>query len=156
MGEYILAHDLGTSGNKATLFSTDGILCKSCTYPYRLYSDNPLWAEQDGEEWWKAVCNSTKELLEVCKIKPDEVKAVSFSGQMMGCLPVDREGRPLRRAIIWADQRAERQAYVLGEKIEEDRFYRINGHRNTASYGIQKAMWIKEEEPEIYRNTYKF
>ena len=62
----------------------------------------------------------------------------------------------MRRAIIWADQRAERQAYVLGEKIEEERFYKINGHRNTASYGIQKAMWIKEEEPEIYRNTYKF
>lgn len=118
MGEYILAHDLGTSGNKATLFSTDGVLCKSCTYAYGLYSDNPLWAEQDGEEWWQAVCNSTKELLEVCKIKPDEVKAVSFSGQMMGCLPVDREGKPLRRAIIWADQRAERQAYVLGEKYE--------------------------------------
>lgn len=42
MGEYILAHDLGTSGNKATLFSTDGVLCKSCTYAYGLYRDNPL------------------------------------------------------------------------------------------------------------------
>ena len=156
MGEYILAHDLGTSGNKATLFSTEGVLYKSCTYAYGLYRDNPVWAEQSGEEWWQAVCNSTKELLKSCKIKSDEVKAVSFSGQMMGCLPVDREGRPLRRAIIWADQRAGRQAHSLREKIEEDRFYRINGHRNTASYGIQKAMWIKEEEPEIYRNTYKF
>ena len=156
MGEYVLAHDLGTSGNKATLFSTEGVLYKSCTYAYGLYRDNPVWAEQSGEEWWQAVCNSTKEILKSCKIKSDEVKAVSFSGQMMGCLPVDREGRPLRRAIIWADQRAGRQAHSLREKIEEDRFYRINGHRNTASYGIQKAMWIKEEEPEIYRNTYKF
>lgn len=136
MGEYILAHDLGTSGNKATLFSTEGVLYKSCTYAYGLYRDNPVWAEQSGEEWWQAVCNSTKELLKSCKIKSDEVKAVSFSGQMMGCLPVDREGRPLRRAIIWADQRAGRQAHSLREKIEEDRFYRINGHRNTASYGI--------------------
>ena len=156
MAEYILAHDLGTSGNKATLFSTDGTLVGSRTVAYPVYYDQPLWAEQDAEDWWRAVCDSTRELLGSYEVNAEDVKAVSFSGQMMGCLPVDREGNALCRSIIWADMRAEAQADALREKIDDDTFYNITGHRNTASYGIQKAMWLKEKRPEIYDATYKF
>ena len=53
MAEYILAHDLGTSGNKATLFSTDGTLVGSRTIAYPVYYDQPLWAEQDANDWWR-------------------------------------------------------------------------------------------------------
>lgn len=156
MSEYILAHDLGTSGNKATLFHTDGHLVGSRTDAYQTYYDQPLWAEQDAADWWRAVCHSTRELLNAYGISGEQVAAVSFSGQMMGCLPVDRQGNPLRRSIIWADQRAQEQAARLGEKLDDERFYRIVGHRNTASYGIQKAMWVKDHQPEIYEQTYKF
>lgn len=156
MAEYILAHDLGTSGNKATLFSTGGELIGSKTVAYDVYYDQFLWAEQDADDWWRAVCFSTKQLIRDHGINAEDVKAVSFSGQMMGCLPVDKTGNPLRRSIIWADQRAQKESAVLGEKIELQRFYSMTGHRNTASYGIQKAMWIKANQPEIYERTYKF
>ncbi|MBQ8857302.1 MAG: xylulokinase [Lachnospiraceae bacterium] len=156
MAEYILAHDLGTSGNKATLFSTDGVLIGSRTVAYPVYYDQPLWAEQDPEDWWCAVCSSTKELIEAYQVSPEDIKVVSFSGQMMGALPVDRDGKPLMRSIIWADMRAGKQAEALREKIDDEKFYKITGHRNTASYGIQKAMWLKENRPEIYERTYKF
>lgn len=156
MAEYILAHDLGTSGNKAVLFSSEGRMIGSCIYSYKVYYDHPLWAEQNAEEWWDAVCESTKELLKRSGVQATEIKAVSFSGQMMGCLPVDRTGKPLSRSIIWADQRAQEQAEQIREKIEDDRFYQIVGHKNTASYGIQKAMWLKLHQPEIYENTFKF
>jgi len=156
MADYILAHDLGTSGNKATLFGTDGRLIGSRTHAYEVYYDQPLWAEQDAGNWWAAVCQTTKRLLQEHKIAPIDVKAVSFSGQMMGCLPIDRQGNPLRRSIIWADQRAQKQASQLGDKIDAGRFYQINGHKNAASYGIQKAMWIRDNQPETYQNTYKF
>lgn len=156
MGDYILAHDLGTSGNKAVLFSADGRLIGSIQRAYGVFYERPLWAEQDPEDWWQAVCSSTKELLSQCGIGAEEVKAVSFSGQMMGALPVDRDGKPLTKAIIWADMRAQKESDKLREKIDDDRFYSITGHRNTASYGIQKAMWIKENRPEIYEQTYRF
>lgn len=156
MAEYILAHDLGTSGNKATIFLTDGTLIGSRTYEYPIYCEHPLWAEQDAQDWWKAVCDSTKQLMKRYHVKGEEIRAVSFSGQMMGVLPVDRDGNPLMRAIIWADMRAEEQSRRLGEQIEATRYYHIVGHRNTASYGIQKAMWIQENRPEIYEQTYKF
>ena len=62
--KYLLAHDLGTSGNKATLFSTDGQLVKSYVESYGCHYFNNNWAEQNPEEWWQAVCVTSKKILE--------------------------------------------------------------------------------------------
>ena len=155
MSRYILAHDLGTSGNKASLFSTDGEFIGSEVYGYEVDYFNGTWAEQDAQDWWKAVCVTTRELIKRTGTDPKDIAAVSFSGQMMGCLCVDNSGRPLRRSIIWADQRAQKQAAMLEEKISQKDFYRITGHRNSASYGVQKLMWIRDNEPDIYARTCK-
>lgn len=155
MKKYLLAHDLGTSGNKATLFTLDGELVNSkvCNYPVHYF--NSTWAEQNPEDWWNAVCKGTLYILNTSRIRPDEIAAVSFSGQMMGCLPLDKYGSPLRPSIIWADQRAVKQSKSLEEAISQEDFYHIVGHRNTPSYGVQKLMWIRDNEPEIYKKTYK-
>ncbi len=153
MPNYLIAHDIGTSGNKASLFTTDGQLLKSTVsaYPTDYFSSN--CAEQDPLDWWRAVCESTKELL--LGIDNKDVLAVSFSGQMMGCVCVDKQGNALRKAIIWADMRAEEEARRLQEQIPMERFYRTVGHRISSSYSLEKLMWIKTHEPEVYKNTYK-
>lgn len=155
MTKYILAHDLGTSGNKATLFSENGKLIGSCVSSYNTDYFNSLWAEQDAEDWWEAVCFTSKKLIGTLDINPLDIAVVSFSGQMMGCLCVDRNGNPLRKAIIWADQRAQKQVAQIEEYITQKDYYQIVGHRNTASYGIQKLMWVRDHQPEIYEQTYK-
>lgn len=155
MSKYILAHDLGTSGNKASLFTVEGKLVDSQVFSYGVHYFNGSWAEQDADDWWRAVCTTSKNLIQSTGIDPGEIGAVSFSGQMMGCLCVNRQGKPLRKAIIWADLRSQKQAAQIEEKISQQDFYRIVGHRNTASYGVQKLMWVKENEPEIYEQTYK-
>ncbi|MCL2399133.1 MAG: xylulokinase [Defluviitaleaceae bacterium] len=153
--KYILAHDLGTSGNKATLFAENGKMAGSEVVSYGTHYFNDTWVEQDAEDWWQAVCQSSKNLLASANIDPVDVAAVSFSGQMMGCLCVDKQGNPLRPSIIWADQRAQAQAKQIESHISQWDFYQIVGHRNTASYAIQKLMWIRDNEPEIYAQTYK-
>ena len=155
MSQYILAHDLGTSGNKASLFTVEGQLVGSQVFSYDVHYFNGTWAEQDADDWWNAVCITSKNLIQSAGIDAKDIGAVSFSGQMMGCLCVDRKGNPLRKAIIWADQRAVEQAARLEEKISQKDFYHIVGHRNTASYGVQKLMWVKDHEPEVYEQTYK-
>ncbi len=155
MAKYILAHDLGTSGNKATLFSDDGKMMGSYVSSYDAHYFNGSWVEQNAEDWWNAVCVSSKKLIQDIGVNAEDIAVVSFSGQMMGCLCVDRQGTPLRPSIIWADQRAQLQAAQIGEKIDQKDFYHIVGHRNTASYGIQKLMWVRDNEPEIYEQTYK-
>ena len=89
MERYILAHDLGTSGNKATLYALDGSLVKSFVASYPLSVSEANTAEQDANDWWRAVCESTRALLS--EIDPADIAAVSFSGQMMGCLCVDKD-----------------------------------------------------------------
>lgn len=63
MTKFLIAHDLGTSGDKATLFTTDGELVKSITYVYDTDFFNSTWAEQNPDDWWKAICENNEELL---------------------------------------------------------------------------------------------
>jgi xylulokinase len=153
MEGYLLAHDLGTSGDKATLFTTDRRLVKSVTVPYSARFFNGNWAEQDPEDWWKAVAESTRRIVQ--GIDSGAIKAIGFSGQMMGCVCVDREGRSLRPAILYCDQRAVEQEARILSGIDAFDFYRITGHRASASYSAAKLMWVKDHEPEIYARTHK-
>jgi xylulokinase len=154
--KYILAHDLGTTGNKATLFDSQGKVCASSFYGYSVDYPYPNWAEQNPEDWWQAVCVSTGRLIADAKIIPQDVACVSFSGQMMGCVPVDRHANPLRRAIIWADTRAVPEAQQLIEHVGFAQAYRITGHRASSSYPAAKIMWVRNHQPEIFNQTYKF
>lgn len=151
--DYLLAHDLGTSGNKATLFSADGQLVASRTCAYETHYFNGNWAEQNPDDWWRAVCTSTRALL--AGIDPTRIACVALSGQMMGCTPVDRQGQALRPSILYCDQRAQAQADRLLERIGPTEFYRIAGHRVSPSYALEKLMWIKDHEPDVYRRTHK-
>lgn len=155
MGQYLLAHDLGTSGNKATLYREDGTLAASAVAYYGTSYPGPGWAEQDPEDWWHGVCRSTKDLLAGAGISPKEVACVSFGGQMMGCLLTDREGSPLRPMIIWADTRASRQEQEILHKICMEKVYQITGHRASASYSAAKLMWVREHEPQVYKKAYR-
>lgn len=153
MGKYILAHDLGTSGNKAVLYDIDGILVNSLTLNYNVIYSNNNWAEQSPDEWWNAVCLSSQVLLK--DINPKDILAISFSGQMMGCVCVDKYGNSIRNSIIWSDMRATKEESIIRQNISEKDFYHITGHRISPSYGGQKFMWVKNNEPDIYNKTYK-
>ncbi len=153
MEKYIVAHDLGTSGNKATLYSLEGKLIKSTVFSYDLITGANTAAEQRADDWWKAVCESTKKLLD--GINSADIAAVSFSGQMMGCLCVNDKGEPIHNALIWADMRSTAQEKEIRSRIDGAEFYKITGHRISSSYSLTKLMWIKDNEPEVYKNTYK-
>lgn len=155
MAEYLLAHDLGTSGNKAVLYREDGALAASSLYEYETYYPFSGAVEQDPERWWEAVCRSTKKLLDEAGVAGSEIAAVSFSGQMMGCLLLDRSGKPLRNMLIWADTRAGSEEAFMKSRMDEGRAYRITGHRISASYSAAKALWVKEHEPALYGKCWK-
>jgi xylulokinase len=156
MKNYILAHDLGTTGNKASLYDREGHLSGSAFYGYDTEYAHTGWAEQNPQDWWQAICVSTRKLLQESRVKPDDVACITFSGQMMGCVPLDKSARPLRNAIIWADQRAVEQERWVGERISPDEVYRITGHRLSASYSLAKMLWLRDHQPDLYRATYKF
>lgn len=153
MSKYILAHDLGTSGNKATLFSEDGVLIASQTASYKTLYASENRAEQNPGDWWKAVKETTNILVK--KVGKENIAGVALSGQMMGCLCVDKNGRPLHPHMLYCDQRSLEQEKQISSKISADSFYEITGHRISASYSIEKLMWLRDNKPEIFANTYK-
>jgi xylulokinase len=156
MANFIIAHDLGTTGNKATLYDREGQLVGSAFYSYKTEYAHTGWAEQNPEDWWQAVCQSTCQLLQQTQVNKNDIACVTFSGQMMGAVPLGRDARPLRNAIIWADQRSLVQEKWIGEQVAFEDVYQITGHRLSASYSLAKILWMRDNQPEIYNATYKF
>jgi xylulokinase len=155
-GRYVLAQDLGTTGSKASLYDADGRLVSSVLQEYGVSFPSTGWAEQNVEDWWQAVCLSTQKLLAAASIRGAEIACIVFSGQMMGCVPLDEHARPLRTAIIWADTRAVEQQQAIAKRIDPSQVYQITGHRLSASYSLSKICWVRQHQPEIYARTHRF
>lgn len=154
MPQYILSHDLGTSGNKASLFGDEGTLISSFTQEYRTSYPEPGWAEQNPNDWWSAVCTATKKVLE--GVDKNQIAAIAVTGQMMGTVAVGYDGSLVGNSIIWSDSRAERECGLLIERLGADCYYKITGQPPSAAYSLPKMMWLKENRPEQYRNTYQY
>ena len=109
----LIAHDLGTTGNKATLVDNSGTMLASKTIAYGADWGTDGKAEQNAHDWWDAVCRAIRELLAETNTPAAEIEGISFSGQMMGAVPLDAAGEPVRPA-----QRLRRQ--VLQQQAASD------------------------------------
>jgi xylulokinase len=147
---FVLAHDVGTTGDKATLYDEQGALVRSAFVPYETLCPRTGWLEQSPDDWWRALCRATRELIAGSGAAPAEIAAVSFSGQMMGAVAVDAAASPIRNAVIWADQRAVSEVAAAAERVDPQRVYALTGHRLSPSYSAAKIAWIKRCEPESY------
>ncbi|PPL20387.1 xylulokinase [Microterricola pindariensis] len=146
----IISHDLGTTGNKATLVSNDGTMVASVSVGYDADFGPGGRAQQNPHDWWEAMATANRLLLEKGGIANTEIDAVSFSGQMMGVVPVNGAGEPVRPAMIWADTRSGAQCDSLIERIGMERAYAITGHRLNPTYSLSKIMWLRDTEPEVF------
>jgi xylulokinase len=157
VSEYIIAHDVGTGGNKAVLVDPQGHIRGSAFEPYEVAYPRPDWAEQKPEEWWRAITRSTQQLLAKSGVQPREILCLTYSTQMLGVVPVDGSGTLLRPAIIWLDARAQRQAEqimrrFLGPKV----FAAAAGAPISGKDVMPKMLWLKQNEPDVYNRTAKF
>ncbi len=152
---YILAHDLGTTGNKANLFDETGALVASHLETYDVSYPQAGWAEQDPDDWWRAVCTSSRALLAQSGVgaRTGDIAVVTFSGQMMGVVAVDASHMPLRSAIIWADQRAVDEAKLVAGTCGDDAVYARTGHRISPAYCLEKFLWLKRNQADMYAAT---
>lgn len=149
----LIAHDLGTTGDKASLHEDDGRLLSSVTISYPARFGHDGLAEQDPRAWTDAVAAATARLLESTGTDPSAVAGLVISGQMMGAVLLDGAYEPVRPAIIWADTRAGEQTRRLADRLGEQAAYELLGHRLNPTYSVEKVMWVRDHEPEAFART---
>ena len=107
MSTYVLSYDVGTTGIKTCLFEIDQTIrmIEWASCGYHLYILDNGGAEQDADEWWDAMCKTTREVFVRAAVTPDQVAGISFCSQMQGLVLVDREGVPVHRPMSYMDHR---------------------------------------------------
>ncbi len=147
---YVLGLDLGTSGTKTVLFDETGRAVRSATREYPLYQPQNGWAEQDVTDWWNAAVETIGEVIRESGVSPEAIAALGMSGQMHGLVMLDAQGEPLRRSIIWADQRTGAQCEEITRRVGAKRMIEITANPALTGFTASKILWVRENEPETY------
>lgn len=165
--KYVLAIDLGTSGPKVALFSTQGELIGSEFQETGVILLPEGGAEQSPEEWWNAIETAGKRLLSKGLVPNDDIVAIASTAQWSGTVPVDQEGNTLGNAVNWMDARGAPHIHKLVDgpfKVEGYSLPKLlnwiritGGIPGTAGKDpLAHILYLKDAQPEIYRRTYKF
>ena len=149
MRELLLGVDVGTTATKAVLIDFDGKLVSQGRAEHQTHYLKTGWVEQDAQDWWQSFCNSVADAKR--KVSDSKIAAVVISAQAPTMAPVDENGVPIRRALIWMDRRAELQAQELNSQFPN--ISKLTGNRADPFYVAAKIKWFKENEPENYRRT---
>lgn len=157
MGNRIISYDLGTGGNKASLYDLEGNCLASVFVPYNTQYPRVGWHEQRPGDWWNAVVESTRQLIEKTGENKENIECLAISGHSLGAVPVGINGELLRDATpIWSDTRAQKEADEFFSRTDADQWYMSTGNGFPAAcYTIFKVMWYKNNEPELFEKTYK-
>lgn len=152
--QYYLGVDIGTTSAKAVAFSLTGDVITSCFFPYKMYHLQPNWSEQDPKEVFDAVIESCNKV--ISSIKGTAPEFIAFSSAMHSIIAIDKDGAPLTNCIIWADNRATEIAENLKNSELGKSFYHAAGVPVHPMSPLCKLLWLKENEPDIFKKAWKF
>lgn len=155
---YFMGVDIGTFESKGMVIDENGKCIATHSVAHLMQSPHPGFAEHDAEkDWWGDFCVISKALLEKSRLNPGQIAGVGASAIGPCCLPVDKDCRPLRKAILYGvDVRAEKQIRQLNESLGEDYVLEKYGNPITSQSIGPKILWVKENEPDIYAAADKF
>jgi xylulokinase len=157
MAGTILAFDLGTGGNKASLYDAEGRLLSAVLVPYDTEYPQAGWHEQRPAAWWDSVVRSTRQLLASGVVNPRSICGMAISGHSLGCVLLDGAGGLLRESTpIWSDKRPVAQASRFLEKVDLNRWYQLTGNGFPAAhYPVFKLLWYRDCQPDMFRRIHK-
>lgn len=173
MAKYVITYDIGTTGIKTCLIEIDKEMkiLGSSSLGYGLYVDDEVGvkggAEQNADEWWDAMCVTTKTVFEkVPYIKKEQIAGISFCSQMQGLVLVDKEGNCVRNPMSYMDQRAReelKKGIAHGVRIagaEVSKLLKYLKYTGAVSSSVKdpiwKYKWVEAHEPEVFKKVYKW
>ncbi len=148
-----LGIDVGTGGTRAILIDRKGAVLASCSALHApIHSEHIGWAEQDPNDWWRAAQEAIGGVLQQANTAGHRstVEAVGLTGQMHGCVMLDKDANVLRPALIWADQRTQPQCDWLTETVGYSRLIELVANPALPNFTLTKLLWVREHQPEIF------
>ncbi|MBE6742231.1 MAG: carbohydrate kinase [Ruminococcaceae bacterium] len=173
MSRYVITYDTGTTGIKTCLIEIDKEIkiIASATHGYSLTVEDETGvkggAEQDADEWWEAMCETTKVVFEKApNIKKEQIEGISFCSAMQGLVLVDKEGNCIRKPMTYMDQRATEElknGIAHGLQIaggEVTKLLKCLRYTGAAPLSVKdpvwKYKWVEAHEPENFKRVYKW
>ncbi len=158
-GEYLLGVDIGTYSSKGVLVdNATGETIAMYTVEHSLSMPKPGWVEHDPDKvWWGEFVEICRQLITQSKIDPGQIKGIGTSAIGPCVLPIGASGKPLRQAILYGiDTRSFKEIEELEQAIGKEKIFNTAGsHLSTQAAG-PKVLWIKNNEPEVYKRTKYF
>lgn len=152
----LLSIDAGTTSVKVAVFDQTGRMVASSLQEYGLQTPAQDWVELPAHVYWQSAVAGIREVLANPQVSAESVVAVGVTSQGETIIPVDRDGHPLRNAIVWLDNRAGEEAGRLSASFDLDRFYEITGLPDIIpTWPACKALWLRQHEPSTFAQTHK-
>ncbi len=166
--KYVLAYDIGTTGLKTCIFKIDKTIellaSNNSTYGLAILPNGG--AEQDPDEWWDKMCESTKICLQKANIDSKEIAGISFCSQAQGLVLIDEDGNALRPAMSYMDQRASKeikQGIANGIQVAGANIFKLipsliitGAVSSSVKDPMWKYKWVEANEPEVFKKIYKW
>lgn len=151
---YLIGIDCGSSAIKVGLYNTKGSLQFVCSKPYKLRYPQPGWVDIPADELWGILVQLISTLLEESRICPQDVAGLGFSNFCPALVLLDKDGEALRPIINFMDQRSQKQLNRIKDEAGETEFFAITGNGlNMGCCSLSNLLWVKEEQPEVYKRT---
>ena len=151
----LLGIDIGTSGTKVMLLDEKTGVAGVESETYQVSIPRMGYAEQDPDVWWEAVLCCLSRLREKYGQCYSEVAGIGFSGQMHGLVMVDADGRPIRPAILWLDQRSTEECDELNERLPKELITGSLRNRIFTGFALPSLLWVKKHESEHFSAIHK-
>jgi len=154
---YVLGIDLGTTAIKVALFDENGAVISQSTQEYDLISPSPLVVEQEASVYWDAFKKGLDRAIRHSKVSCQDIHCLGISAQGETLIPIDEDGNPLRRAIVWMDNRAEAESQMIEEHFTNELIHERTGQVSMLPmWPAAKILWIRHNEPEVFEKTARF
>jgi xylulokinase len=152
----LIGIDVGTTSTKCVLMNESGNLIASSNKEYEIETPAPGWAEQDPDVWWNATVYVIREILAKSGLNPGDISAIGLTGQMHGSVFLDSEGKVIRPAILWCDQRTFSQCEKIYDIFGGEReFIKLSYNKALTGFTAPKILWLSEVEPYNYKKISK-
>ena len=148
--QYFIGIDSSTTATKALLVDEQGDVVAVAATEYGYETPRPLWSEQDPGLWWEGAANSIRQVLAASGVKADDVHGIGLTGQMHGLVLLDEDGKVLRPAILWNDQRTGPQCDEIRRRLGKQRLIQITGNDALTGFTAPKILWVQQNEPDVW------